>query len=301
MKKKLSMTRTAFFYVNLQAMTKYVDLQNRYYHRTIREVTILSLLLLLISQITPAQNAVRDTLNRTDTQGRKQGYWEKYDSRGILLYRGYFVNGRPAGEFRRYFDNGKVKSLLYYHPASDTVDVTFFYMNGKKAATGQYVNKKKNGEWRYFSYYHDSLSYLENYRNDLKEGPSIKFYPSGDTAEIIDFKANKKNGRWIQYYPGGQVKLTATYVNDKLEGKFSMYYPDGKNQLQGTYHYDVRQGKWYLFNKKGILVQSISYTDGIPDNLEELTREQSALLDSLEKNKGKFLDPEKYGIQIFKK
>jgi antitoxin component YwqK of YwqJK toxin-antitoxin module len=80
-----------------------------------------------------------------------------------------------------------------------------------------------------------------------------------------------------------------------------MYYPDGKNQLQGTYHYDVRQGKWYLFNKKGILVQSISYTDGIPDNLEELTREQSALLDSLEKNKGKFLDPEKYGIQIFKK
>jgi len=301
MKKKLSVTRTAFFYVNLQAITKYGNLQYRHHHKTFREVIILSLLLLLIPRITPAQNAVSDTLNRTDAQGRKQGYWEKYDSRGTLLYRGYFVNGRPSGEFRRYFDNGKIKSLLYYHPSGDTVDVTFFYMNGKKAATGQYVNKKKNGEWRYFSYYHDSLSYLENYRNDLKEGPSIKFYPSGDTAEIIDFKANKKNGRWIQYYPGGQVKLTATYVNDKLEGKFSMYYPDGKNQLQGTYHYDVRQGKWYLFNKKGILVQSISYTDGIPDNLEELTREQSALLDSLEKNKGKFLDPEKYGIQIFKK
>jgi antitoxin component YwqK of YwqJK toxin-antitoxin module len=262
---------------------------------------LLMVTLLLPGTILQAQTASRDTVNRTDANGVKQGYWEKYSPQGILIYRGYFVDGKPVGEFKRYFDNGKIKSRLFYHPHSDTVDITFYYMNGKRAATGQYVNRKKNGEWRYYSFYHDSLSYIENYKEDLQDGPSIKFYPEGDTAEIIMYKAGKKNGPWKQYYPGGQLKLTATYVNNKLEGKFSMYYPSGKNQIQGTYRYDVRQGKWYLFDKDGNLTQTISYTDGIPDNLEELTREQSALLDSLEKNKGKFLDPEKYGIKSFKK
>ncbi len=249
-----------------------------------------------------AQNtAPADTINRTDANGLKQGYWEKHNSRGVLVYRGYFVNGRPVGEFKRYFDNGKVKSIQYFHPHSDTVDVTFFYMNSKLAATGQYVNKKKNGEWKYYSYYHDSLTYIETYRNNMKDGPSITFYPEGDTAEIVHYRAGKKEGRWTQYYPGGQLKLIAHYSADKLEGKFSMYQPDGRNLLEGTYRHDVRNGKWYLFDKKGDLIQTISYTDGIPNNLEELTRQQSALLDSLEKNKGKFLDPEKYGIRGFKK
>ncbi len=264
-------------------------------------------LLFLILLLLPARNlqaqhvSTRDTVNRTDARGLKQGYWEKHNAQGILINRGYFSDGKPVGAFKRYFENGKVKSLLFYHPNSDTVDITFFYMNGKPAATGHYVKQKKNGEWRYYSYYHDSLSFIENYRDDLKDGPSIKFYPGGDTAEIIHFREGKKQGPWKQFYPGGQLKLSATYVNNKLEGKFRMYYPDGKNQVEGTYRYDVRQGKWYLYDKKGNLVQTISYTDGIPDNLEQLTREQSALLDSLEKNKGKFLDPEKYGIQIFKK
>ncbi len=249
-----------------------------------------------------AQNTAHaDTINRTDANGVKQGYWEKYDANGTLIYRGYFVNGRPVGKFDRYYEDGKVKSHLYYHPHSDTVDVTFYYMNGKLAATGHYVNKKKEGEWRYYSFYHDSLTYMETYKHDLRNGPAVTFYPAGDTAQIISFKAGQKDGRWVQYYPGGQLKLTTQYVRNKLEGKFSMYQPDGKNLLQGTYRHDVRTGKWYLFDKKGNLVQTISYTDGIPDNLEELTRQQSALLDSLERNKGKFRDPEKYGIQYLKK
>ncbi len=264
---------------------------------------ILFLLSLTLQVLTlQAQNTTAaDTVNRTGANGLKEGYWEKYDSHGTLVYRGYFVNGKPVGTFKRYYDNGKVRSIQYFHPHSDTVDVTFFYMNGKLAATGQYVNKKKNGEWRYFSFYHDSLTYLETYKNDLKDGPSITFYPAGDTAEIIHFRAGKKEGRWTQYYPGGQLKLTAHYSGDRLEGKYTMYQPDGSYLLQGTYRHDVRTGKWYLYDKKGNLTQTISYTDGIPDNLEELTREQSALLDSLEKNKGKLLDPEKYGIQYFKK
>ena len=242
-----------------------------------------------------------DTVNRTDANGLKQGYWEKYDAGGTLLYRGYFVNGKPVGTFKRYYDNGQVRSIQYFHPHSDTVDVTFFYVNGKRAATGQYVHRKKNGEWHFYSFYHDSLTRLETYRNDLKDGPSITFYPSGDTAEVIHFKAGKKEGRWTQYYPGGRLKLTARYADDRLEGTFIMYQPDGKDLLQGTYHHNVRAGKWYLYDKKGNLIRTISYTDGIPDNLEQLTREESALLDSLERNKGKLLDPEKYGIQYFKK
>ncbi len=261
-----------------------------------RAVTLATLSLLSL-----AVHAQNDTLNHTDSQGRKQGYWVRKRPDGTLLYQGYFVDGRPAGEFRRYYDDGTLKALMFYHPHDDTVEITFFYNNAKKAATGKYLHRKKEGEWRYYSYYTDSLSLIENYRNGVKEGPVIKFYPSGDTAEVIHFSQGKKEGPWLQYYDGGRLKLTATYQHDRLEGPFIMYWPDGSNMLQGQYHQDVRQGKWYLFDKKGHLTKTISYTDGIPDNLEELTREESALLDSLERNKGKFLDPEKYGISIFRK
>ncbi len=245
--------------------------------------------------------AQSDTLNRIDSQGRKQGYWEKHRPDGSLLYQGYFLDGRPVGKFKRFYDDGSLRALLFYHPHDDTVDVTFYYNTGRIAATGKYLRKKKEGEWKYYSYYTDSLSFIEHYRNGIKEGPSIKFYANGDTAEVILYRNGKKEGRWVQYYDNGQLKLTATYHNDRLEGTFTMYWPDGKNMLQGQYHQDVRNGKWYLFDKKGNLRKAISYTDGIPDNLEELTREESALLDSLERNKGRFLDPEKYGIQIFRK
>ncbi len=263
-------------------------------------------LLLTLSFNNPVATAQIQTkndtvFNQTGPDGKKQGYWKKTDTKGRIVYRGFFKNGRPVGEFKRYYDDGALKSLLFYHPGNDTVDVTFFYQNGKKAAEGKYYQKKKTGEWKYYSFYEDFLSYVENYKNGIKNGPSIKFYASGDTAEILGFVNGRREGKWEQFFQDGTPKLKALYKNDKLEGPFILYYPSGKKQVSGFYKHNSRDGKWEMFDKNGYVSQTILYHNGIAENADEIDKQQNALLDSLIRNKGRFRDPEKYGIDMMPK
>jgi len=215
-------------------------------------------------------NKTDTVFNLIDKNGKKQGYWEKTDTAGHLVYRGYFKNGKPVGEFKRYYDNGTLKSLMFYHPDNDTVDVTFYYQNGKKAAEGRYYLKQKTGTWKYYSFYEDFLSYVENYKNGIKDGLSIKFYANGDTAEILEFSKGQKEGKWEQFFQEGTLKLQAWYKHNKLDGSFILFYPSGKKQVSGFYKQNNRDGEWKMFNKEGKVKQIIFYKNGFAENTDEL-------------------------------
>ena len=62
-----------------------------------------------------------DTLNRTDEQGLKQGYWIKLDEEGMLKYEGTFKDNNPTGNFIYYYPDGVVRAR------------STFYDDGKKA------------------------------------------------------------------------------------------------------------------------------------------------------------------------
>jgi len=268
-------------------------------------IPVISLLLFLLTVLSASGQthipSIDTVFNQTDARGKKQGYWKKYYPDGKIFYRGFFRDGTPVGEFKRYYDNGTLKSMLYYHPQDDTVDVTYYYMNGKLAAQGYYVNKKREGDWNYYSFYEDFLSYVEHYANGKKHGTSTKYYNTGDVAEILEWSNGLKNGKWLQFFPDGTPMVKATYLHGKLEGHYTVYYVNGKKQIEGTYKHDLRDGEWHIFDKTGNQTKTMHYTNGIAANEDEITMEQNALLDSLERNKGKFKDPEKYGIDIFKK
>ena len=77
-----------------------------------------------------------DTLNRTDEQGLKQGYWIKLDEEGMLKYEGTFKDNNPTGNFIYYYPDGVVRAR------------SSFYDDGKKSVTttyhhsGKIMNKK---------------------------------------------------------------------------------------------------------------------------------------------------------------
>ncbi|MCD6201911.1 MAG: hypothetical protein J7K46_08920 [Bacteroidales bacterium] len=250
---------------------------------------------------TQGQSAPDTIFNQTDSNGNKQGYWKKTDAKGHVIYRGYFKDNKPVGAFKRYYPDGTLKTLTFYKPANDTAEVTFYYQNGKKAAKGKYYHKKKTGTWKYYSFYEDFLSYIENYKDGLKEGTSIKFYANGDTAEILEFSKGHREGKWEQFFPGNTPKMQAWYKHDRLEGSFILFYPTGEKQVSGFYKQNSRDGTWRMFRKDGKVNLTISYKNGFAENADELDKQQNALLDSLIKNKGRFKDPEKYGIDILRK
>jgi antitoxin component YwqK of YwqJK toxin-antitoxin module len=237
-------------------------------------------LILLITCYVQSQNV-------TDAAGKKQGPWVKRYPNGKIMYEGTFTDDKPAGLFKRYYEDGTLQSELTYNDKTGNAAAVFFYPEGTRAAEGIYVAHKKEGLWKFYSEMKPSYLICEEYyHNDLRHGASRKFYPDSTLAEIVTWDSGGRTGEWLQYYPDGTISLRAEYLEGKLNGPFSFYHPNGKPQYEGKYKDDFRYGDWMVFNEDGSLKQILEYRDGKlvnPDQAEKETK----FLDDLEKNKGK--------------
>jgi antitoxin component YwqK of YwqJK toxin-antitoxin module len=250
--------------------------------------------LLAISAIAAGQ--AETEINKTDPQGRKQGHWIKKYNNEIVMYDGFFKDDHPVGEFRRYYENSTIKSVLIYNVNGTEAEATIYHPNGKVASIGKYVNQKKEGKWQFFSaYVNDYLISEERYSGNMKNGPSFKFYPDSTVAEKVNYVNDLKQGEWIQYYPNGAVCMKSNYLNSKINGKFEVWFENGKIEFSGQYKDDTRDGLWYIYKNDGNLKYKLEYVGG--DTLDrQMDIDESELLDSIEKNKGNIDDPEKTGI-----
>ena len=105
----------------------------------------------------------------------------------------------------------------------------------------------------------------------------------------------------MQYFPNGNPKLVANYVKNKLDGPFIVYHLNGKKEIEGQYKNNLREGEWHMYDLLGNLTGTINYHNGIGDNEDKITRQQMQLLDSLERNKGRFREPDLNNIDIHKR
>ena len=233
-----------------------------------------------------------DTVNITDKAGFKQGHWIKKYPNGNIQYDGYFSNNNPSGQFKRYYETGKIQSILEFSDDGSEAQATFFHPNGFVASKGTYVNQIREGKWQFFSaVIEDYLLCEEYYVNNKKQGKSVKYYPDKSLLEEVSYSNDVKNGTWIQYYPDGRICLRANYTDGRLEGRFEVFHANGSPQYLGQYKDDAREGTWILYNEDGSVKHEIDYKQGAATN-PELYKEASDYLDALEKNKGKIADPE---------
>ncbi len=246
--------------------------------------------LLIISVYASCQTDTR--INITDQQGRKQGHWIRKYPNENMMYDGIFKDDHPVGEFRRYFENKSLKSLLTYSQDGKESNAIIYHPNGNISSKGLYIDQMKEGKWQFFSAFtKDYLIAEETYSKNLKNGPSIKFYPDSTIAEKLFFVNNVKQGEWVQYYPDKTVCLKTNYLNGKINGKFEVWSENGKIELSGQYKNDAKEGQWIIYNDDGTIKYKLEYRLGIAKD-NQLDIDGSAYLDSLEKNKGKIADPE---------
>ena len=128
-----------------------------------------SLTLLLLSLPLLLASQEYDTINQLDTQGRKTGYWEKKTPDGNFVYQGYFKEGRPVGEMKRYYETGELKAVMNYMEDNDTVRTKFYYNDGEPAAEGCYLGNQKEGLWTYYSFYSAAVTSTEFFVHGLKQ------------------------------------------------------------------------------------------------------------------------------------
>ncbi len=253
---------------------------------------IFNLLLFLPLTLLPQES---QALNSTDKSGKKQGHWIRKYPDGNIMYDGYFINDKPVGEFKRYYEDGKPKSILIFSKDGTKADASLFYQNGFIASKGIYLNQMKEGKWLFFSTTDEGVLISdEEYLNDNRNGITRTFYPDSTAAEIINYKNGIKNGEWIKYYPDGSVTFRTNYVNGKLNGNFEAFFEDGKLEVSGRYKYGLRDGLWLINNKDGSPRFRVEYADGMAKN-RDIDIYETNYIDSLEKNRVEIPDPDKTG------
>lgn len=254
----------------------------------------ISVYLLSISICCFSQNDTN--INVTDKQGRKQGNWVKKYPNDAVMYEGSFKDDHPVGEMKRYYETKAIKSILNYSDDGKKAVAAMYHPNGNISARGAYIDQKKEGKWQFFSeYINGYLISEENYTKNLKNGPSLKFYPDSTIAEKLSYLNGIKNGEWTEYFPSGALKLKTLYRKGKINGKFEVWFENGAIEFSGQYKDDSRDGEWVIFKKDGSIKYKLTYVLGITQD-RQIDIDESDFLDSLENNKGNVADPEKTGI-----
>ena len=250
--------------------------------------------LLTISAIAICQTGT--TVNMTDQQGKKQGHWIKKYPDGVAMYDGFFKDDHPVGDFRRYYENSTLKSLLVYSDDGRKAEAIIYHPNGYIASKGVYINQKKEGKWQFFSELTNGYMISEeNYSGNNRNGISLKFYPDSTVAERVSYINNIKQGEWIQYYPNGAICLKSNYLDGAINGRYEVWYENGSIQFSGQYKNNTRDGLWNIYTRDGTLKYKLEYHDGVTND-KQMDVDESDYLDFLEKNNGKIADPEKTGV-----
>ena len=249
--------------------------------------------IIMIAAAITASGQGSQELNRTDSQGRKQGHWIKRYPNNSVMYDATFRDDHPVGEFRRYFEDGSLKSVLVFSNDGKKAEATLYWPNGYVSSKGVYLNQKKEGTWKFYSVLmKDCPVAEENYKADRRNGLSIWYYADSTVAEKVNWVDGIRNGEWTKFYSGGAKCLKSSYTNDKINGRFEVWFENGKPQFSGQYKNDVRDGLWLIYDSNGNLKYQLEYSDGIANN-RQMDIDESDYLDKLEKNAGMIADPEK--------
>jgi antitoxin component YwqK of YwqJK toxin-antitoxin module len=255
----------------------------------------LAILLLIFYCVPVTSQHVAET-NKTDQSGKKQGPWIKKYPGGTIQYEGVFQDDHPVGEFRRYYENHALQSVLIYSLDGRTADATIYHANGYIASKGRYSDQMKEGRWKFYSEaIKDYLLSEEDYSKNLRHGISIKYYPDGIIAEKLNFANDMKEGEWLQFHESGKLFLKSNFTAGNLNGKFEIWFENGKLEYSGLYRNNLRDGHWTIYQPDGRIRYELNYVAGITKD-RQMEIDASERMDSLEKNKDRIADPEKTRI-----
>ena len=204
----------------------------------------------------------QDTINRSDQWGKKQGFWRKVDSLGQKIYEGQFRDGIPYGEFLYYYPSGSIKTRSIISDQGKVARVITCFPNGKKMASGIYIQEKRDSIWQFFSDYDGSLVSEERYSAGIKQGISNTFYPDGILAETVSWVNGKREGIWEQYFTDGKIKLRGNFKEDEKEGPFLIFFLNGKTMLSGQYRHGHQHGLWIFYSETGKILKKETFENG---------------------------------------
>ena len=199
--------------------------------------------------------------NKLNSNGKKQGYWKKYDDKGVLLYEGTFDNDVPVGTFKYYHKNGKLKSITTFQQGVHKVHTVMYDENENKSAEGNFINQEKDSIWNYYNP-KGQLINVESYKKGKKEG-IWRVYSSqtGILLEEKKYSDDRLNGTYRSFFADGNLQNRIDYINGEMNGIVESYYPENKIYIRGTYHNGLKVKKWDYYDEDGKIRKTVEYNN----------------------------------------
>lgn len=162
-----------------------------------------------------------------------------------------------------YPDDHKVAAEGSYHNGALQGGWIEYWENGMPRSITQYDNGKKNGLYLVLDM-QGSINKMENYRNDLLEGPSRTYMMHvGIPAEETYYSKGVKHGKHTKWYPSRSVSEEDNYVNGTLEGTATWYYENGEKSVEYTYHNGKLNGSATTYFQNGRVSDMGMYKDNV--------------------------------------
>jgi antitoxin component YwqK of YwqJK toxin-antitoxin module len=201
----------------------------------------------------------KDSLNRHDAEGKKQGHWKHYetiDGALMLISEGSYINDERTGIWTEYHHNGTAKRRANYVDGKVNGPCITYYSNGNTDEKGTWTTRWVGD---YESYYLSGKLHQKFYYNaeGKKDGKQIYLHEDGTTAKL-EYYSNKTEDSSVSFFRDGKIR--EKFVRDQYSMSF---YADGTKKSESIYAGNTRTDKYYYAN--GNLSQEVSYKNGKRD------------------------------------
>lgn len=186
-------------------------------------IRFLLVLICVICKVSLAQS--NDTINFTDENGLKQGYWVlTNDIKKLPNYKdnakveeGSFVDNRKSGIWITYYPNGNKKSEITFINNSPRGHAIMYFEDGKKQEEGMWENNRWTGDYKMY-HPNGQLFYEFKYnKTGKREGDQTYYYDNGKVMMKGNMSNGKESGVWEEYYENGDLKAKKAFNGGVLD------------------------------------------------------------------------------------
>lgn len=157
-----------------------------------------------------------------------------YFPTGEVQYEGAFIGEIPVGIHKEFNKQGVLITSKEYNIDGDLFGDGVFDEKGNRT-----------GQWKLYDEYQNYYFGEGNYKDGLKDGKWIYYYPDKTTELEGSYREGKPDREWVWLYPGGAKKREEVFLYGKLEGAYAEYDSVGNVILKGEYFDDARVGEWF--------------------------------------------------------
>ena len=120
---------------------------------------------------------------------------------------------------------------------------------------GKYLNKKKNGLWKYYDY-NGTLSKTVEYKNGRITGITKTYHKNGETAIRVTH-LNKKSFNVESYYDNGNICSIYQSRKGKKIGEWKEYFMNGKIRSIVNFKKGLKTGLQKYYNQEGLVIKEL--------------------------------------------